>query len=266
VSAAPRAASRPIWVPEPFLARSRKAFTWLAVSAPLGAIAIVASWWVGENDTNLVILAWLGLILLALTTVIVGLVLLAAAAMRGPGDGMSTYGAGRRVEVTWASTGRERGRITVEDVGEGEVLVFGRNGDADGAPPHVTLRLGEHDLLLQGGPTAEAPTWYTLVDDRGLTVARADAVLRPGTESARATADWDVHPALGPALRVRHRPHHGVPARVTLLDELGTAWWVDDARRAELPDELDPASAVFVVVLVDMFRRSVLAGSKINGY
>ena len=260
----PRAASRPVWVPEPLLARTRTAFLWLAASGVLGAIAIIAARRAGENDTNGVVLAVLGLILLALTAVIVGLLLLVAAAGRGPGDGMSAYGAGRRVEVTWASYGRERGRIEVEDVGEGEVVALGRNGGDQ--PPHVTVALGAHHLVLQGGPSGTAPTWYTLVDDDGLTVARADAALRPGAESARATADWTVRPARGPALRLRHRPTQGMPARVTLLDELGTAWWVRDARLAELPDEMDPSSAVFVVLFVDLLRRSVLAGSKVNGY
>lgn len=264
MSTVPRAAPRPVWVPVPFLVRSRTAFTWLAVSGVLGAVAIVAGHRVGENDTNGVVLALIALVLLALTAVIVGLLLVVGAALRGPGDGMSAYGAGRRVEVTWASYGRERGRIEVEDVGEGEVVALGRHGGDE--PPHVTLGLGAHHLVLQGGPSATAPTWYTLVDDDGSTVARADAALRPGAVSGRATADWTVRPARGPALVLRHRPGQASPAHVTLLDELGTAWWVRDARLAELPDELDPASAVFVVLLVDQLRRSVLAGSRVNGY
>lgn len=269
VSTVPRAAARPVWVPEPFLVRSRRAFTWLAVSGVLGAVAIVAARRVGENDTNLVVLALLGLIVLALTAVIVGLLLVVGAALRGPGDAMSAYGAGRRVELTWASSGRERGLIEVEDVGEGEVVALGRYGDnryGDDEPPHVSLGLGAHHLVLQGGPSAAAPTWYTLVDDAGYTVARADAALWPGAESGRATADWTVRPARGPALVLRHRPDQARPAHVTLLDELGTAWWVRDARVAELPDELDPAAAVFVVLLIDQLRRSVLAGSKVNRY
>jgi hypothetical protein len=267
MSTVPRAASRPVWVPEPFLARSRTAFIWLAVSGVLGALAIVAGRRVGENDTTGVVLALIALVLLALTTVIVGLLLVVGAALRGPGDAMSAYGAGRRVEVTWASHGRERGGIEVEDVGEGKVVALGRLGDdryGDDEPPHVTLGLGAHHLVLQGGPSAAAPTWYTLVDDNGYTVARADAALWPGAETGRATADWTVRPVRGPALVLRHRPDRASPAHVTLLDELGTAWWVRDARRAELPDELDPASAVFVVLLVDQLRRSVLAGSKVN--
>ena len=247
------APSRPVWVPEPFLVRARTGFAWAAVSGVLGAVVIWLGRVVGDDDGDLVILALLALILLTITVACVALFLIAAAAGRGPGDAMSTYGAGRRVEVTWTSHGHERGRVEVEDVGEGEVVVLRRHG-ADQSS-HVTVALGGHHLVLQGGPSASAPEWYTLVDDDGRTVARADAARCPGVAPARAAADWTVRPVRGPALRLRHRPAAAVPTQVTLLDENGTAWWVRDGRLAELPDDLDPASAVFLVLMVDQLRR-----------
>ncbi|WP_133252066.1 hypothetical protein [Actinomycetospora cinnamomea] len=253
MSTIPRAApSRPVWAPVPFLRRARSAFAWAAVSGVLGALAIVAGRWAGENDTNGVVLALLAVVLLATAAACVALFLLAAAAGQGPGDGMSGYGAGRRVEVAWASRGHERGTVEVEDVGRGEVVALPREGQA----PHVTVRLGGHDLLVQSTPGPAAPDWYTLVDDAGYTVARADAARCPGAASVRAPVDWTVRPARGPVLRLRHRPAAPVPVQVTLLDELGAAWWVRERSRAELPDDLDPASAVFVVLLVDQLARA----------
>jgi hypothetical protein len=243
----PRAGARPLWVPVPFLVRARRGFVWLAASGVLALISFLAAARAGENDTNLVVLAVTGLICSTILAACIGLFVLVAAANRGPGDGMSAYGAGRRVEVTWASHRHDRGRVEVEDIGEGEVVSLPREGGA----PHVTLRLGGHDLLVQGGPDPTASEWYTLVDDAGYTVARAEAA-RAG--SGRGPVDWTVWPARGPALRLRHRPHGPIPAQVTLLDDLGTAWWVRGARVAELPDELDPAAAVFVVLLIDHFR------------
>jgi hypothetical protein len=70
-----------------------------------------------------------------------------------------------------------------------------------------------------------------------------------------APVDWTVRPARGPALRLRHRPAAARVSQVTLLDEIGTPWWVRDGRLAELPDDLDPSSAVFAVLLVDQLRR-----------
>jgi hypothetical protein len=244
-----------VWVPVPFLVRARAGFAWAAVSGVLGAAVIVLGVRVGEDPPNVIVLALLALIVLTIGVAGVALFLVGTAAGRGPGDGMSVYGAGRRVTVTWASRGHERGRIEVEDVGEGEVVALRR----DGAAPHVTVRLGGHDLLLHGGPGPEEPEWYTLVDDAGYTVARADAARLPGADARAAPADWTVRPARGPALRLRHRPGAAVVSQVTLLDEIGTPWWVRDGRLAELPDELDPSSAVFAVLLVDQLRRSALA-------
>lgn len=261
MSTTPRAATaRPVWVPVPFRVRARSAFAWLAASGVLAAASFLAGVWAGEDDTTGVVLAVTALICLTITAACTGLFLLHAAGARGCGDRMSAYGAGRRVEVTWASSARDRGRIEVEDVGQGEVVALERSGEDQ--PPHVTVGLGGHHLVLQSGPCASAPTWCSLVDDEGHTVARADAVARPGAGSTHVPADWTVRPARGSALRLRHRPDAPVPSHVTLLDELGTAWWVRDARLAELPDELDPASAVFVVLLVDHLRRSKLAAAR----
>jgi hypothetical protein len=250
MSTTPRAAARPVWVPVPFLVRARTGFVWMAASGVLFVVSIQAGAWVGEDDTTPVVLAFTALVCLTILAACTGFFVMVAAANRGPGDGMSAYGAGRRVEVTWASHRHERGRVEVEDIGEGEVVVLPREGGA----PHVTLRLGGHDLLVQGGPGPTATEWYTLVDDAGYTVARADAARHPGADPGWEPVDWTVRPARGPALRLRHRPHGPLPARVTLLDDLGTAWWVRNARCAELPDDFDPASAVFVVLMIDQLR------------
>lgn len=242
-----------MWVPVPFLVRARAGLAWAAVSGVLGIAVIVLGARVGEDPPTTTVLALLALGVLALAVAGLALHLVGAAAGRGPGDGMSVYGAGRRVEVTWASRGHERGRIAVEDVGEGEVVTLRR----DGAAPHVTVRLGGHDLLLQGGPSPAEPAWFTLVDDAGYTVARADAARAPGAD-AGAPVDWTVRPARGPALRLRHRPGATRVSRTTLLDETGTPWWVRDGRLAELPDELDPSSAVFAVLLIDQLRRGTV--------
>jgi len=239
-----------VWVPVPFLVRARAGFAWAAVSGVLGAGVIVLGARVGEDPSSAIVLALLALIVLTIGVAGLALFLIGAAAGRGPGDEMSAYGAGRRVTVTWASRGHERGRIEVEDVGEGEVVALRR----DGAAPHVTVRLGGHDLLLHGGPGPEEREWYTLVDDAGYTVARADAARLAGA----GPVDWTVRPARGPALRLRHRPGAAVVSQVTLLDETGTPWWVRDGRLAELPDELDPSSAVFTVLLVDQLRRGTV--------
>lgn len=253
--ATPDAPSRPVWQPIPFLVRARKGFAWAAVS---GVLAVALAVLLRAQDTSLLVPAVLVLLAGILAVVALAVLALHAALRAGPGDGMSTYGPGRRVEVTWASRRRDRGRVEVEDVGHGEVVAL----PARGRLPHVTLRLGRHDLLVQGGPGPEAPEWYTLVDDDGYTLARAEAFPGPASRRSRAGSapvDWTVHPGHGPELRLRHG-RVAQPARVTLLDETGTAWWVRDGRVAELPDDLDPVSAVFVVLLVDQLGR--LAGER----
>jgi hypothetical protein len=135
----------------------------------------------------------------------------------------------------------------------------------EGQAPHVTLRVGGHDLLVQRDPNPTAPAcWYTLVDDAGHTVARADGDPCPGVEPSRAPIDWTVRPAHGPVLRLRQRPAAPVPDRVTLLDDTGAAWWVRGGRLAELPDDLDPAAAVFVVLLVDQLARRAGAPQQVR--
>lgn len=235
-----------MWVPVPFLVRARRPGAWAAVSGVLATVALVLR---GDGVSPLVGVAVLVLVAAALGAALAAVRAAVRALGQGPGDGMSAYGAGRRVEVIWASRRREHGRIEVEDVGHGEVVaLFSGHGDE---PPHVAVRLGGHDLLLQGGPGPGGIAWYTIVDDAGYTLARADASPGPGND---APVDWTIRPGHGPALRLRHR-RGARPARVTLLDRTGGAWWVREGRRAELPDELDPVSAVFVVLLIDQLGR-----------
>jgi len=192
------------------------------------------------------------LVLMAVTTGVTAVRCLLVAHEVGPGDEMSAYGAGRRVEVTWTSHGHEHGRVDVEDVGRAEVVALRRRGPDQ--LPHVTVRLGGRHLVLQGGPGPAAPEWFTAVDDDGYTHVRAEASVGPAYGTRPGPVDWTVWPAHGPVLRLRHRPAPH-PARVTVLDATGTAWWVRDGRVAELPDDLDPAAAVFLVLLVDTLER-----------
>jgi hypothetical protein len=255
VVATPRAPFRPVWVPVPFLARSRKGLAWTAVTGVLAVAVLVLVAQLDEGVSLPTVLAALALAGLTLVAAFRAVRAIVAAVEVGPGDAMSVYGPGRRVEVTWTSRGREHGRIAVEDVGHGEVVALRRDGPVPSA--HVTVRLGGHDLLLQGDPSVEA-TWYTVVDEDGYTLARADASpgpVRRGLVTRLAPVDWTVSPARGPVLRLRHgRGAH--PPQVTLLDDTGTAWWVREGRLAELPDDLDPISAVFVVLLVDQLGRT----------
>jgi hypothetical protein len=246
--ATPDAPSRPIWEPVPFLVRARTGLAWAAAS---GVLAIVLLGLLrGSTDTALLVPALLALVAALLAVVAAAFLALTGALRAGPGDGMSTYGPGRRVEVTWASRRRDRGRVEVEDVGMGEIVALPAR-DADQLP-HVTLRLGGHDLLMQGGPGPYAD-WYTVVDDGGYTLARAEAY--PGPSRRGLTpVDWEIHPGHGPVLRFRHG-RSAQPTGVSLLDDTGTAWWVREARLAELPDDLDPVSAVFVVLLIDQLGR-----------
>ncbi|HWN25349.1 MAG TPA: hypothetical protein VNP37_00155 [Actinomycetospora sp.] len=257
MSAARRAApARPVWVPVPFHVRARRGFAWAALSGVLAAATIVLVGRLEEKEPPLVLVGVGALVLVAIGAGVAAFLMVVLALEAGPGDGMSVYGAGRRVEVTWASRRRERGRVDVEDIGHGEVVAL-RRSRADRAP-QVTLRLGGHRLVLQGGPGPAAPEWYTVVDDEGYTRARADASpgpVRRGLVAPHAPVDWTIRASRGPILRLRHG-HYAQPSGVTLLDESGTAWRVRDGRVAELPDDLEPAAAVFVVLLVDQLGRS----------
>jgi hypothetical protein len=248
VVATPDAPSRPLWQPVPFLVRARAGLAWAALSGVLAVVLVALLR--GSADTSLLVPMLLVLVAALLAVVAAAVLALQAALRAGPGDGMTCYGPGRRVEVTWASRRHDRGRVEVEDVGQGQIVALPAH---DGGLPHVTLRLGGHDLVVQGGPHRDAD-WYTVVDDRGYTLARAEAYPGPARRRSAVPVDWEVHPGHGPVLRFRH-VRGAQPTGVTLLDDTGTAWWVRGARRAELPDELDPVSAVFVVLLIDQLGR-----------
>jgi hypothetical protein len=249
VVATPDAPSRPLWAPVPFLVRARTGLAWALLSGVLAVVLLALLR--GSADTSLLLPALLVLAAALLAVVATAGHALHAALRAGPGDAMTSYGPGRRVEVTWASRRHDRGRVEVEDVGQGQIVALPARDPDD--LPHVTLRLGGRDLLVQGGPGRDAD-WYTVVDDRGYTLARAEAYPGPARRRTGAPVDWEVHPGHGPVLRFRHG--RGVqPPGVTLLDDTGTAWWVREARRAELPDDLDPVSAVFVVLLIDQLGR-----------
>jgi hypothetical protein len=88
---------------------------------------------------------------------------------------------------------------------------------------------------------------YTVTAPDGTVTVTAD-------EGPRGRVDWTLDDGRGTTLRWRHHLADRVP-RLTLVDARGTAWLVRRTSRtalvAELPDELDPAAARALLLVID---------------
>lgn len=184
---------------------------------------------------------------LALVLLVVGVPWAVRAWRNAPDDTMSHYGGGRRVELAWKDRYATTGVLTVEGRPIARVSTGRDIGGLRAMPLSVSGPTGLRLSRTSDGPTT--PGRYTVRDRDG------EVVTVRGDHGPGLRVDWTATDRTGATLRWRHHRLAGRVARVTLVDDQGTAWWVErhgrNRVRAELPDGLDDATAHTVVLLVD---------------
>lgn len=174
-----------------------------------------------------------------------------AVAVRGvgqaPTEDVDQHGDGRRVDLVWPDRYATTGRITLEEFPDARVTAT-RHPTGGRILPATIAVAGEPAVRVVARRDRPATATAYEVRVAGAAIRLTDDERRDGS------VDRTLDDGRGTTLRWRHRPGVHVP-RVTLLDDQGTAWWVRrtgrTSVRAELPDELDPAAARTVVLIVE---------------
>ncbi|TDQ51834.1 hypothetical protein EV188_108195 [Actinomycetospora succinea] len=194
-----------------------------------------------EGLVRLTVLAALGLVVAVCATA-AGLFWAAGALGEAPTDDVEHYGGGRRGVLAWADRYATTGRTTLEDTPDARVAAA---RDVQGRRALPATVAGARVAASRERPHGVAA--YSVTVPEGSVTVTAD-------EGPRGLVDWTLDDGRGTTLRWRHHLADRVP-RVTLVDGHGTAWWVRRTSRtalaAEVPDELDPAAARVLVLVVD---------------
>lgn len=249
---------RAVWARRSRLATARRAPFWVLLAAGVVAacsattlhLALTDRWrdadgLLPEGLVRLTVLAVFALIVALLTTV-VGAIWAAGALADAPVDDVLEYGGGRRVELTWADRYATRGRMTLEELPDARVTAT--RGPAGG-------RILPATVAVAGGPGVRVVARHEASGTTAYEVTSGGATIRLSAEERRdGSVDRTLDDGRGTMLRWRQRPGDLVP-RVTVHDDHGSAWWVSRTSRtsvrAELPDELDPAAARAMVLIVE---------------
>ncbi|MFC5138807.1 hypothetical protein ACFPK1_11235 [Actinomycetospora rhizophila] len=248
-----------MWARRSRLATARRAPFWVllaagvvaASSVPMIHLAMGDRWRDAEGIlpdqlVGLTVLAVFGLIIAVMTTGL-GVPWALGAVGEAPTDDVEAYGGGRRVELAWADRYATTGRMALEGGPDARVAAA-RDPDGKRALPATVSPRGEPAVRVAARRERPfAPAAYAVTTPE-------DAVTVSADEGPRGLVDWTLDDGRGTTLRWRHHVADRVP-RVTLVDAHGTAWWVRRTSRtalaAELPDELDPAAARALVLVVD---------------
>jgi hypothetical protein len=199
-----------------------------------------------EGLVRLTVVAVLALIV-ATTTAPASLVWALRAIGEAPVDDAEAYGGGRQVDLAWPDRYATAGRMTLEGCPDARVTATRDTAGARALPATVRVA-GEPGVRVAAQrPRLAEMAAYDVTTDGG-------AIRVTGDEGPGGRIDWTLDDGRGTTLRWRHRLADRVP-RVTLVDGHGTAWRVRRTSRtsvrAELPDELDPAAARALVLIVE---------------
>ncbi|MEJ2859629.1 hypothetical protein [Actinomycetospora flava] len=260
-----------MWARRSRLATARRGPFWLLLTAgvvaglsvPMIHLAMTDRWRdaegiLPENLVRLTVLAAFGLIVAVLATA-AGVFLVLGALGEAPTDDVEHYGGGRRVDLAWTDRYATTGRTTLEDAPDARVAA-GRDTQGRRALPATVAGT----RVAAARERLSAPADYTVTDPVTVTAH----------EGPRGLVDWTLDDGRGTTLRWRHHVADRVP-RLTLIDAHGTGWWVRRIGRAalaaEVPDELDPAAARVLLLVVDdqltnaRHLRSAMAASGAGG-
>jgi hypothetical protein len=199
-----------------------------------------------EGLVRLTVAASLALIIATLSA-LASLVVALHGVGQAPTEDVDQHGEGRRVDLVWPDRYATTGRITLEEFPDARVTAT-RHPTGGRILPATVAVTGQP--AVRGVARRDRPAGPTAYE-----ITSAGAAIRlTGDERRDGSVDRTLDDGRGTTLRWRHRPGVHVP-RMTLLDDHGTAWWVGRTSRtsvrAELPDELDPAAARAVVLIVE---------------
>ena len=199
-----------------------------------------------EGLVRLTVIAVLALVV-ATPTALASLFWALRALAEAPVEDIQEYGGGRRVDLVWPDRYATRGRVALEGFPDARVTAT-RAPTGGRILPATIAVAGEPGVRVVAQRHRPSRTIAYEVTSPGATIRTTSDERRDGSVDRTLT---DGH---GTTLRWRHRSGTWVP-RVTLFDDRGTAWWVRrtgrTSVRAELPDELHPAAARAVVLIVE---------------